>query len=59
MCVKSGGGICKLATSSHNVSLEALTAKESIVLIVDNDLQAQMTPGEKEWVEQVNTFLSK
>ena len=42
-----------------SLSLDALVAKESVVLAVDNDLMKQATPTDKQWVEQVYEFLSR
>lgn len=57
--MKEAGATCKLAPSSDSINLESLTAKESIVVSVDSDLASQMTPGERNWVAQVNEFLQR
>ncbi len=58
--MKCAGAQCKLATSRDSVpSLDTLAVKESIVLAVGEDLIHDQTAERRQWIAQVNTFLSR
>ena len=42
-----------------SVAMETLTAKESVVLELDQEAIEQLTPEHRKWVEQVNDFLER
>ena len=58
--MKGAGAQCRVATSQDSLSsLELLAAEESIVLAVGEDLLREMTEEQRQWIAQVNTFLSR
>ena len=41
------------------IAMETLTAKESVVLELDQEAVEKLTPEHRKWVEQVNDFLER
>lgn len=46
-------------SSPRSIDLETLTAKESVVLGLDQEAVGQLPQENQEWVEQVSNFLSR
>ena len=42
-----------------SIELENLTAKESVVLSLDEDTLGQLPPEQRKWVEQIKRFLER
>ena len=57
--MESAGARCVDCSGPGSVELDTLTAKESVVLGLDQDALEQLPQEQQEWVEQVNNFLDR
>ena len=56
-CVESAGARCLDCSQPGSVDLKRLTAKESVVVGLDEDMIGKLEAGHRKWVEQVYNFL--